>query len=621
MSIFSQVKGLRPKKNAFNLSHQVAQTQNIGQIMPCYLHDGILPNSRERMDAVSVVRMQALLAPLQHKVDLYAHFWYVPYRIIDDKFPKFISGEMERKGETYDCPAITTKQVAMCLHLVNEELINHGGTLDYIDMQTAYLYLFSGNSFLNYLNYPSISPEGIMSETYYSEDYNNDNGRPMNVKRLQAYFYVLAQNYINENFTWVIKDEVSGDIDLTAEMFNFALGDFKVSDYWSIAWSSTYGGSPIEFNPVALSLALICQVLITLSPVSKNMGLPHSWKKDYFTSALPFVQVGTEVSIPLGNSIDFKGGSEGKINLHSPLATFDNGKQGILISGGDTEVSAGHHHVEVAAEILGTGVSEEAQLEDISSNFADIEGSFEADMGAITINELRAANALQRLKESYARFGTRFQEWLKGFWNQNSSDRSMNLPEWLGGMKVPVQISEIEQTSSSTDSAVTGEETPLGTLAGKGLGIGGRKIYDRHFEEPGVIVGLCFIVPKAVYPSCGLDRFLLKTNNIYDYMTPQMEHLGEQEVYSQELYYDEVNYPGLTTFGYQSRYAEYKFMQSRFRGQFSDTLDFWHLGRKFKDLPVLGQEFVTIDEKEMRRPFAVDEVEGESLTNAMIWFN
>ena len=74
MSIFSKVKGLRTKKNAFNLSHQIAQTQDIGQILPCYVHDGILPNSRETLSASSIVRFQALLAPMQHKVDMYCPF-------------------------------------------------------------------------------------------------------------------------------------------------------------------------------------------------------------------------------------------------------------------------------------------------------------------------------------------------------------------------------------------------------------------------------------------------------------------------------------------------------------------------------------------------------------------
>lgn len=618
MSIFTNVKGLRPKKNAFNLSHQIAQTQDIGQIMPCYVHDGILPNSREKLGVTSIVRFQALLAPLQHKVDLYAHFWYVPYRIIDKDFTRFISGDMMRNNETYNCPVIRLENVMRAF----KRLTNYNNADESI--QNIGELIFNPSGLLSYLNYPSF-PKDLMPD--FSEfEYDSDLGfadivtEDFNVKRLQAYFYIIAQNYINENFTLIQRD-VRTTIDLTAELFNFALGDFEFINDTSISESiktEIPHCTNVDICLARILYFLYCRGLrlrAAESNYNSTFSFPHAWKKDYFTSALPFVQIGNEVGIP----IDSIHANNAQIQNIDSVLFKEVGSSSVKTEGTiQIERVDGDSKLEFVPDDIVS--PRQSQLDTINGDIVldDIES-------AITINELRAANALQSLKEAFARFGTRFQEWLQGFWNQKSSDRSQNLPEWLGGYKVPVQISEIEQTSATLSTQLESSESPLGTLAGKGLGIGGKLVYNRHFEEPGVIIGLCFLQPKAVYPTSGIDRFLLKTNNIFDYLTPKMEHLGEQEVYRGELFYNidiETNHE---TFGYQSRYAEYKQIQSKYRGQFADVLNFWHLGRSFNDTPVLGNNFIYIDNSTMKRPFAVNGVfeDGEyiDITNAMLWFN
>lgn len=617
MSIFTQVKGLRPKKNAFNLSHQIAQTQDIGQIMPCYIHDGILPNSREKLGVTSVVRFQALLAPLQHKVDLYAHFWYVPYRIIDKQFTRFISGDMMRNDETYNCPTIMLENVMRVI----QRIMNRNNSN--MDMQDLGKLIFNTSGLLSYLNYPSF-PADIMpdfSAFEFDNGYADIETEYFNVKRLQAYFFIIAQNYINENFTLIQRD-IRTTIDLTAELFNFALGDFNfIADE---VISETIKGEIPHCTNVEVCLGRILYFLycrgyriraIDENGTNPNFSFPHAWKKDYFTSALPFVQIGDEVGVPIDN-------------IRANNASIQNIDSVLFKEVGSTIKTEGT--IQVQHSTTPTNQLEfvpDLQIDPRQSQLDTINGDIvlEDIESAITINELRAANALQSLKEAFARFGTRFQEWLKGFWNQTSSDRSQNLPEWLGGYKVPVQISEIEQTSATPSTELESAESPLGTLAGKGLGIGGKFVYNRHFEEPGVIIGLCFLQPKSVYPTSGIDRFLLKTNNIFDYLTPKMEHLGEQEVIKGELYYNtdtEINHE---TFGYQSRYAEYKQIQSKYRGQFADVLNFWHLGRSFSDTPVLGHDFIYINSHTMKRPFAVQKIEEEGynidISNAMLWFN
>lgn len=624
MSIFTKVKGMRAKKNAFNLSHQIAQTQDIGQIMPCYVHDGILPGSREKMTATSIVRFQALLAPMQHKVDLYCHYWYVPYRIIDKNFSKFISGEMMRKGETYECPTVSLSSVAKCMEYYI--LSTNYDANFWLDL------LLNPSSFLCYLNYPGVS------DTSSIPDYRYDNSTSsfpstedlirLNVRRLQAYFFTIAQNYINENFTLKYKllSSDTEQIDLTAELFNFALGDFELLNTRdSSVLTAVHGSSNTDLCLAKILLCLYSNGIIYdqigNSPRNSRFAFRHAWKKDYFTSALPFVQLGDEVSIPVSNGI----------------ATAYLNVNGFANMGGDTGIQVASDNSDSPTGQLGAlsgqlKVGNQQPVTDVSSIQGEFgfEGNGRVNLedmeSVITINELRAANALQSLKEAFARFGTRFQEWLKGFWNVNASDRSQQLPEWLGGYKVPVQISEIEQTNSTENSELEDSGSPLGTLAGKGMGVGGREVYSRFFEEPGVIVGLCFLQPKAVYPTEGVDRFLLKTNNLFDYFTPKMEHLGEQEIYSCELFLQNTESDNKQTFGYQSRYAEYKQIQSKYRGQFANVLKFWHLGRNFASAPVLGEKFVYVSPHAMKRPFAVQQVEESASTyvdvaSCMLWFN
>lgn len=623
MSIFTKVKGLRAKKNAFNLSHQIAQTQDIGQIMPCYVHDGILPGSREKMTATSIVRFQAMLAPMQHKVDLYCHYWYVPYRIIDKNFPKFISGDMMRKGETYECPTVSLSSVAKCMeyYIINLNLDANF----WLDL------LLNPSSFLCYLNYPAFSDTASIPDYRYinaeSKFPDTEDLIRLNVRRLQAYFFTIAQNYINENFTLKYKLLFTDteEIDLTAELFNFALGDFELLNTKDSSVLTAVPGSTV--TDLCLAKILLCLYSngvtydqIGNTPRNPRFAFRHAWKKDYFTSALPFVQLGEEVTIPIGS------GSATVSNVSISGSGYIRDSIGI---GLDTNVNDndtvnlhnGHLETETSSEPITQIVGDDLSIAG-GSGYIDID-EFEA---GITINELRAANALQSLKEAFARFGTRFQEWLKGFWNVNASDRSQQLPEWLGGYKVPVQISEIEQTNSTENSELEDSGSPLGTLAGKGMGVGGRQVYSRYFEEPGVIVGLCFLQPKAVYPTEGVDRFLLKTNNLFDYFTPKMEHLGEQEIYSCELFMQPTDSANKQTFGYQSRYAEYKQIQSKYRGQFANVLKFWHLGRSFAVAPVLGSNFIYVSPQAMRRPFAVQQVDEGSSTfvdvaSCMLWFN
>jgi hypothetical protein len=166
-------------------------------------------------------------------------------------------------------------------------------------------------------------------------------------------------------------------------------------------------------------------------------------------------------------------------------------------------------------------------------------------------------------------------------------------------------ISEVLSTYAQTSSASTGSSTdrPMGDMAGHALGLGEGIGFQQSFDEHGIVLGLCRIIPKASYVQ-GLNRFWQKFDK-FDHYFPQFANLGEQEVYNKELFIKGVKATDDEVFGYQQRYAEYKYAQSRIAGDFRDTLAHWELSRRFNDHPLLNQSFIECNDSETSRIFAI----------------
>lgn len=654
MSIFSSVKNLRYKKNAFNLSHDNMFTCDIGQVVPVFVHNDLLPNSDLRVSTSQLSRFQALLAPLQHKMDAFIHFWKIPYRLLDKNFPDFIAGKMMRDQEVYN-PAFITYQ-RLFFELENICLLFQGSDYDAFPdsglspTNLAFSFFRSG-TLLDMLGYPV--------NDRINSDIQNLTDR-LTIRPIQAYAWLNAERYTNENFVPSVPIPTSPDF-TTVPLYDFVHEELL----------ETATGD--QSRNVALYLYF-------LHYQYGNAFFNHAYSKDYFTSSLPMVQIGDPVTISLtgnttgeatlknGIGIHLNNSSNsdpelGNLNLldskyimtvpsghivvteNNSLITVpsDNGQteifkdyDGNLLAPGSIVVQVKKGDDSVYYQPVPTGVTNYNEIQFVQDGRV-INNPFNVsvnldDLNVISINELRVANALQSLKEAMARFGTRFNEWLKGFWDQDSSDRTLQLPEFLGGGRVPITISDIEQTSATDNSSIEGAGTPLGTLAGKARAVaGGFAGFKTHIEEPSLVIGLFFIKPKSVYGNQGLNRHLTKLDDMFDFFNPKTEHLGEQAVKQSELFYSlsqtfdpesgERLPNTITTFGYQSRYAEYKFWGNEVHGQFMNYLSFWHLGRIFSEPPVLGNDFIYIDPKEQKRPFAVQQVDGADISNVMTWLH
>ena len=174
-------------------------------------------------------------------------------------------------------------------------------------------------------------------------------------------------------------------------------------------------------------------------------------------------------------------------------------------------------------------------------------------------------------------------------------------------------ISEVLSTYAQTTSAETGgtDDRPQGDMSGHALGLGDNIGFQQQFNEHGIVLGLCRIIPKSSYVQ-GLSRFWQKFDK-FDHYFPQFANLGEQEVYSKEVYLRGNKTEDNVIFGYQQRYAEYKYSQNRIAGDFRDTLAHWELSRRFGSTPLLNQSFIECDSDEVTRIFAIEDASEDKI--------
>jgi len=311
----------------------------------------------------------------------------------------------------------------------------------------------------------------------------------------------------------------------------------------------------------------------------------RAWEKDYLTSALPWTQRGGEVTTPIGGTAD--------IQLKNPTSGL--GQQVLDASTG--------------APMTGSNVPLNQNSGSMRSSTTQIQidpANFEADLDGATstsINELRRAARLQEWLEKNARGGARYIEQILAHFGVRSSDARLQRPEYLGGGKSPVVISEVLQTSESDDSVTN--PTPQGHMAGHGIGAGASNAFKKKFKEHGYIIGIMSVLPTTVYQQ-GVPRHFSRFDKL-EYPWPEFAHIGEQEVLNQEVYHDPTidDTWMAETFGYQSRYAEEKYGVSTVHGDMRDELDYWHMSRIFNGRQALNEDFIKANPT--KRIFAVED--------------
>lgn len=614
--LFSQTPGFNhPRRNAFDLSYLNLLTSNFGDLKVCLCKETV-PGDLWQCQSTALVRVAPMLAPVMANIDVYIHYFYVPNRLIWSHWNDFITGGLDG---TLD-PSTDSEVIPPYFQL-------NGDFIDFVSDENIQT-LFERRSLWDSLNLPNVDIDSL------TEDVQNTR---ISSLPFRAYQLVYEQYYEDELLKRPFLDPDTGE-------------DVPI-DYSSSGNELTNGGAS--------------QVLRLLYQEKR------AWGKDYFTTARPNVALTGDTLIPVNGSFDITALSgnapiQGDITfsgsypveLYDPLhqnfpTILDRLGQPINLSQIDTNPDESGAPVKQYATLafgpdhygntfdslnlnynlvegpnfdnayLGSRsqvgplyidpngslrVNFEDQAVDAGSAYADLSNATIEGSGTVTGGTIRDLKlAIQTYEyDAKGQYGNRPTEWHYNHFGVVVPDATIQRPIYLGGGKTPIMVSEVLQTAGS-DYAAVGSPTPQGNMAGHGIGVAKSNRFRHYCEEYGFIIGILSIIPKTAYYQ-GIPKMFDRWDKL-DYYTPEFAHIGEVPVKNQELYFDITgDSDNNGTFGYQSPYADLKFSNNEIHGDFRNSLEYWHTGRKFDEMPALNWEFIHCDHAgQLSRIFAVED--------------
>lgn len=559
---YQKVKTLKPARSLFDLSHDVVMTCDMFKLYPCCLLE-MSPGDTFHIWNESVTRLQPLNAPILASISQNTHYFFVPYRILWEEWTAFITGgkDGENGGNVRSEDLDDPSEVSPELPRWSPTKTDVGSLWDYCGFPTG------------------VNPKGALPVDFVRRCYNR----------------IWNEYYRDEN----LQEEVSED---------------------------------------------------------NEDILYRSWKKDYFTSALLTQQRGVSPSLPVQGTasfgsvvgryvdgFDFCVGDEEQAEtvitsssvftgnyrlqgeftvseiraeqLSLPILYVDDGtRRTMVVSFSGTVNSAVFN-----SERNYTTVSVSYRLDSLSSlplsdtaitlysypTYPEVRavkgGEITATSASIT--DLRQAFQIQKWLELANRGGVRYTEFLRAFFGVSPRDDRLQRPEYIGGSKSPVIISEVLQTSSTT-----GEPTPQGYMAGHGLGASRTYVGSYTAREYGIVMGLLSYTTPPVYTQ-GINRQWLRRTK-FDFLFPQFTGLSEQAIEGAEIYaVDNDETENRKVWGFNEVYDELRSIPSRIVGKMRSTFNYWHLARFFNSKPALNEDFIS-GKDVSKRIFAVQNEEG-----------
>jgi len=462
MNPFKSVVATRPGVSAFNLSHYKLLSCDMGELIPILCEEAI-PGDIFNIGVEVVLRMRPLVAPILHEVNVYFHYFFVPYRLLWSSWEDFISGgELGTDDSTLPTWNVTTNTV--------------GSLWDYL-------------------------------------------GFPIGIDAAGARPIAFPQYAYNEIYNQYYRD----------------------------------------------------QNLVTALTITTNEAIQkRAWEKDMYTSALASQEKGTVPALDMTLS----GNVAGTVVATAAITADPSVALDPKLDSMDEQFYAG------------SGGADNAKLLAAFQKLTTVTDISGGTVTGFDMDDLRLNIAIKRWMELNNLGGTRHVEWLRSQYGVKVQDHRLDRPEYIGGSKTPVVVSEVLQTSET----LTGTEQ--GTMVGHGIAVGRNFCAKKRIPEFGLIMGIMSIMPRTMYHQ-GIDRMWSERKDTrYDFYNPLFAGLSEQPVYESEIYASAVEAQNNTVFGYQGRYNEYRYRPNKVAGDMHSTFDHWHLCRQFGGRPTLNQAFI-----------------------------
>lgn len=540
-SHFNQIPKTFISRSRFKRDQNVKFTFNAGKLIPFYI-DEVLPGDTFSVDTIGLVRMSTPIFPVMDNCYLDVYYFFVPNRIVWDNWKEF-------------CGENTTEAWAQ-KEVYSVPQINIGvGTIDKDHKtQTKANATPAENSILDYMGIPTKINTGGVNDKL-----------SINALPVRGYVKIWNEWFRDQNLDDPVP-ELTGDdaVDNNA--------------HTGTGWTQT------KLNELA---------------IIGDECLPVNKFHDYFTSALPAPQKGPEVTIPMtGNAPIYWADRD-----NNPLTIQDLKNNGLWTDTGYLNRTLNkmmtqdyNETTEKARAVLGSQGSGTKLGDQMTADLSNVT--------AATINELRQAFAVQHYYEALARGGSRYREIIRSLFGTLISDKTVQIPEYLGGGRYMINVSQVIQTSESG-------KTPQGNPGAVSVTPFNENSFTKSFEEHGFVIGVCCVRHDRTYQQ-GIERFWSRKDTL-DFYYPQFANIGEQAVKVKEIYCDSGNKTSANeeVFGYQEAWSEYRMKPNRVSGLFRSnavgTLDSWHYADNYNKRPYLSDEWLKEGKTEIQRTLAVQD--------------
>ena len=619
------------KRSKFNLTHTHSTTADAGQLIP-FLLQPTLPGDRFRIGLRNFIRCQPMVAPLMHEVYFYTQYWYVPYRILWDNWEDFITGG-DNLASSPSFPYVTAPTGGW----------QPGSLADYFGFPVKQAGIeVSAMPFRAYAE--------IWNNRYRDEDLQTDVGIVYtDGKDTKTNTDILSPSWKRDYFTlarpWtqrgadilvpvtdgghgaqtIHKHTISYRVALFKPgMYNFNISadpetiDFTTADMYFNGASYEYTANDTSDNATGTYNASTSTPAEKVAFISFFKRLFSGLYGAVWTGSVPYANLEDAIknwSSTSPQQVPVSAGSD--ITLSG---TYPNGQLETLvlknwkfslyayIANDETVPSIGTSDSFSGASALDIQDNSNVVVSFTGTTACNPNGIFQlceyvtyatlSQTGAVSVRDLRTSSALQRYAERSLKFGNRYEEFIQREFGVKPRDSRIQRPEYLGGGRGILNISEVLQTAEGTDTSV-------GTMRGHGIASVAQRPIRFKSPEHGIIIGLLSIRPKAVYTQ-GIEREFLKRSRL-DFFTPELANIGMQEVLTQELFATSTNKDSI--FGYSDRYQEYRYHKPLVTGEFRDTLNYWNMARIFENAPNLNDEFINMEysSEVFKRPFAVQD--------------